>query len=310
MQLNQTACMDCLEYLKSLPDNCVDLVVTDPPYNVSQKQDVVFQGRRIRKDFGAWDYGFDPVPVLRELKRVLKPTGQIYVFCGTLQIPLYLQIFQEGWFFRNFLVWSKTNPPPRLSKTNWVFANEYVIYAVNEKVKLNRITFNFPSQGAMKNLFVTPALAGPERLRKAEGGALHPTQKPLSVLKRLIEASSKPGDVVLDPFMGVGSTAVAARALGRQFLGCDSDQGYVQIARVRIRFVKSCREPEHIYNKSAKDYKSYLMVKHGMATIPCEAREGAAQGAQETRGGRGENHERRAERRPARLPQEAQVMVS
>lgn len=234
MKLNTIACMDCLEYLKQLPDKSVDLVVTDPPYNVSRRQDLVFEGRRIRKDFGEWDYGFDPVPVMKELKRVLKPTGQIYVFCSTEQIPIYMRIFQDGWFFRNLLVWSKTNPPPRLSKTNWVFANEYIIYAVNEKVKLNTISFNFPAQGAMKNIFVTPALQGAERLRKAEGGALHPTQKPLSVLKRLIEASSRSGDVVLDPFTGVGSTAVAAKALGRQYLGCELNQEYVLNANARL----------------------------------------------------------------------------
>ena len=234
MKLNTIECMDCLEYLRQLPDNSVDLVVTDPPYNISRKQDLVFEGRHIRKNFGEWDYGFDPVPVMKELKRVLKPTGQIYVFCSTEQIPIYMHIFQEGWFFRNLLVWSKTNPPPRLSKTNWVFANEYILYAVNEKVKLNTITFNFPSQGVMKNIFITPALLGKERLRKPEGGALHPTQKPLTVLKRLIETSSKPGDIILDPFMGVGSTAVAARQTGRQFIGCELDKIYVACATRRV----------------------------------------------------------------------------
>ena len=238
MKLNTIACMDCLEYLRQVPDNSVDLVVTDPPYNVSRKQDLIFEGRRIRKDFGEWDYGFDPVPVMKELKRVLKPTGQIYVFCSTEQIPIYMRIFQDGWFFRNLLVWNKTNPPPRLSKTNWVFANEYILYAVNEKVKLNTITFNFPNQGTMKNIFITPALQGAERLRKPEGGTLHPTQKPLAILKRLIETSSKPGDIVLDPFMGVGSTAVAAHHLRRQFLGSELDDNYVDAAVRRIAMLR------------------------------------------------------------------------
>jgi site-specific DNA-methyltransferase (adenine-specific)/modification methylase len=226
--------MDCLEYLKTLPDSCVDLVVTDPPYNVSQPHDLIFGGKPIKKDFGAWDYGFDPAPVLRELKRVLKPTGQIYVFCGTMQVPVYMRLFQESWFFRNILIWSRTNPCPRLSKTNWLFANDYIMYAVNEKVKLNTITFNFESQSAMKNLFITSALQGAERLRNPAGGALHPTQKPISVLKRLILASSRPGDVVLDPFMGVGSTAIAAKELGRQFLGCEMNPNYIAAATRRM----------------------------------------------------------------------------
>lgn len=233
-RLNHIACADCLAYLRSLPDDSVDLVVTDPPYNVSQKADAQWLGRSIRKDFGEWDYGFDPKPFLAELKRVLKPEGQIYVFCSTRQIPEYMAVFEESWFFRNLLVWSKTNPVPRLSKTNWLHANEYILYAINEKVKLNKMTFNFPGQAEMKNLFVTPSLQGRERLRDSSGKTLHPTQKPLSVLKRLIAASSRPGDVVLDPFMGVGSTAVAALQLGLRFLGCDLDTEYVAQARMRI----------------------------------------------------------------------------
>ena len=90
--INEIKNMDCMEYLKTIPDNFVDLVVTDPPYNVSQKNNIVHGNLNIVKNFGDWDYGFDPVPVLKELKRVLKPTGQIYVFCATKQIPLYMSI--------------------------------------------------------------------------------------------------------------------------------------------------------------------------------------------------------------------------
>jgi DNA modification methylase len=232
--LNRIACMDCLEYLQQLPDNSVDLVVTDPPYNVSQKQNMSWMGREVRKDFGDWDYGFDPTPVLIELKRVLKPTGQIYVFCSTKQIPEYMALFEDGWFFRNLLVWSKTNPVPRLSKTNWLHANEYILYAINETVKLNKITFNFPSQVEMKNIFITPALQGKERIKRPEGGAFHPTQKPLEILKRLIAVSSRPGDAVLDPFMGTGSTAVAALETDRNFYGCELDVEYAKVARERL----------------------------------------------------------------------------
>ncbi len=234
LSLNTIECMDCLAYLRSLPDGCVDLVVTDPPYNVSQRNDLTYQGRKIRKNFGEWDRNFDPEPVLAELKRVLKQNGQIYVFCSTEQIPVYMKIFQEKWFFRNLLVWSKCNPPPRLSKTNWVFANEYIVYAVNTSVKLNRVTFNFSGQAAMKNLLVTPVLQGNERLRNSLGNTAHPTQKPLAVLSRLIETSSNPGDIVLDPFMGVGSTATAAKALNRNYVGCDSDMEYVKLALQRL----------------------------------------------------------------------------
>lgn len=237
MKLNQIACMDCLEYLRQIPDNSVDLVVTDPPYNVSQKQDLKFNGRIIRKNFGEWDFGFDPEPVLRQLKRVLKPNGQIYIFCGTKQIPLYMRLMEKNdWFFRNLLVWYKTNPAPRMSKTNYVFSCEYIIYAINEPVKPSLATFNFTKQTEMHNVFITSALQGKERLRGKDGLAVHPTQKPLSILKKLILTSSKPGDVVLDPFMGVGSTAVAAKESDRFFLGCEINRSYFLSSLSRLRF--------------------------------------------------------------------------
>jgi len=226
--------MDALTFLKTLPDNSVDLVVTDPPYNVSQKNDLKFGGRMIKKNFGDWDFGFDPEPILAELRRVLKPTGQIYVFCGTAQIPIYMQEFIERWYFRNLLVWYKTNPPPRMSKTNYLFANEYIVYAIRDKGKPSLSTFNFSSQSTMHNTFITSALQGKERLKNSDGTAMHPTQKPLSILKKLIEVSSKEGDTVLDPFMGIGSTAVACKELKRNFIGCEINQKYVELSIERL----------------------------------------------------------------------------
>ncbi|MFW5871561.1 MAG: DNA-methyltransferase [bacterium] len=234
MKLNKIYCMDNMEYLKMLPDNSVDLVVTDPPYNVSQNSNIRHGNLNVTKNFGEWDFGFDPVPVLKELKRVLKPNGQIYVFCATKQIPLYMSIFEEDWYFRNLLVWNKRNPAPRISKTNFLFANEYIIYAINEKVKMTEVTFNFSKQNEMHNIFVTSALQGKERLKNENRKAIHPTQKPLFVLKKLIEISSNPGDIVLDVFMGVGSTAVAAKELGRNFMGCELDKNYFKNCINRI----------------------------------------------------------------------------
>ena len=234
VQLNNIENCDCLEYLKKIPDNSVDLVVTDPPYNVSQKSNIKYNNLNIVKNFGDWDFGFDPKPVLAELKRVLKPNGQIYIFCATKQIPEYMAILEDKWFFRNLLVWYKTNPAPRISKTNFVFANEYIVYAINDKGKPSESTFNFGKQSEMHNMFITSALRGKERL-KNNGKAIHPTQKPLSILKKLIEVSSNEGDVVLDPFMGVGSTAVACKELGRNFLGCELDNYYYNLSLKRLQ---------------------------------------------------------------------------
>lgn len=233
VKLNKIELMDCLEYLKLIPTNSVDLVVTDPPYNVSINKNIKCNHLNITKNFGSWDYNFDPVPVLKELKRVLKPNGQIYVFCATKQIPIYMDYFMENSFFRNLLVWNKTNPAPRIDKKNWIFSNEYIIYAINEKVKVSNSTFNYASHKEMFNIFITSSLQSKERL-KINRKAVHPTQKPLSVLKSLIEVSSKEGDVVLDCFMGVGSTAVACKQLGRNFLGCEFDEKYLYYANRRL----------------------------------------------------------------------------
>jgi len=234
MDLNTIKCMDCLEYLKSLPDECVDLIVTDPPYNISQKNDLKINGRVIKKNFGDWDFGFNPVPVLAELRRVLKPKGQIYVFCGTEQIPIYMREFIDKWYFRNLLVWYKTNPPPRLSKTNFLFANEYIVYAIKDKGKPSLSTFNFSTQSTMHNTFISGSLQGKERLREKNGISIHPTQKPLAILKKLISVSSKEGDLVLDPFMGIGSTAVACKELNRNYIGCELNPKYVECAKKRL----------------------------------------------------------------------------
>ena len=237
VQINKIENRDCLEYLKTIPDNFVDLVVIDPPYNVSQRQNIKYKDLNIIKDFGDWDYGFDPMPVLKEIKRVLKPKGQIYVFCATKQIPIYMNEFIKKWFFRNLIVWYKTNPAPRMSKTNFVFANEYIVYAINEVGKPSESTFNFSSQSDMHNTIITSALQGKERLKNEQGKTAHPTQKPLSVLKKLISISSDKGDIVLDCFMGVGSTAVACKELNRNFIGCELDKGYYRLANKRLNFL-------------------------------------------------------------------------
>jgi len=235
VEINTIKNCDCLEYLKTLPDNFVDLVVTDPPYNVSQKNNIKYKEFNVVKNFGSWDFNFDPEPVLKELKRVLKPDGQVYIFCSTKQISQYMKILQEGWNFRNLLVWYKTNPAPRISKTNYVFANEYIIYAINSpKTKPGKICFNFKKHNEMHNTIITSALQGKERLKNEKGKTLHPTQKPLSVLKKLIEISSNKEDIILDCFMGVGSTAIACKELERNYLGCEMDEKYWKEGNKRI----------------------------------------------------------------------------
>ena len=99
---------------------------------------------------------------------------------------------------------------------------------------MTEVTFNFSKQNEMHNIFITPSLQGKERLKGKDRKALHPTQKPLLILKKLIEVGSNKGDIVLDPFMGVGSTAVACKELGRNYIGCEIDRKYISLARLRL----------------------------------------------------------------------------
>lgn len=231
VRLNNIENKDCIEYLKTIPDNYVDLVVIDPPYNVSLNKNIKLKTGVIKKNFGDWDKGFNPKEVLDNIKRVLKPNGHIYVFCATKQIPQYMLEFLRYWDFKNLLVWHKRNSMPRIHKNNYVFSNEYILYAINEK---NKIKLNYKKHSEMMNTIITTTLQGRERLKNSDGKTLHPTQKPLSVIKHFIEVSSNEGDVVLDCFMGTGTTAVACKELNRNFIGCEKDEIYWKESKKRL----------------------------------------------------------------------------
>lgn len=212
---------DCLELLGDIKDNSIDLIVTDPPYNVhAGKGGGAFGNRDSYTDIQVMSNGFD-ILILDEFVRVLKKIN-IYMFCSQKQIIPLLKYFVEGkkcnW---NLLTWHKTNPVPACNN-KYLSDTEYILFFREKGVKING------DYSSKKTYYVTPLN---QKEKKLYG---HPTVKPVDILSNLIINSSLENDVVLDPFMGSGSTGVACKNLNRNFIGIEIEKDYLNIAKERI----------------------------------------------------------------------------
>ncbi|HEY5507105.1 MAG TPA: site-specific DNA-methyltransferase [Paludibacter sp.] len=233
MELNVIYHQSCLEGLKQLPDACVDLIFTDPPYYQYRAQNV--QRLKNHKDV-VTEFDFDGFTseedyllflesVLVECFRVCKPGASGYLWCGD-DFVSYLNRMVErvGFQFRKVIHWHKINPFPAIH-TRKMYANSMELMIHFAKGKPN--TWNHKPVNEMHNFIQTPLCMGKERSK-------HKTQKPLKVCLPFIEISSNEGDVVLDPFMGSGSTAVASKMLKRNFIGYELNEEFVKIANDRL----------------------------------------------------------------------------
>lgn len=211
---------DCLEFLKTMEDQSVDLVVMDPPYlQTGQAGSGAFGGanRKYYDTLSKFSNGFSE-EILFELDRVMKRVN-LYAFCNKKQLSFYLQHYQNCNF--DLICWHKTNPIPA---TNNIYLRdtEYILFFREKGVKLFR---TYESKH-------TYFLSGVQR------NTVHPTQKPLELVTRFIQNSSLKGEVVLDPFMGSGTTGVACIKLNRHFIGCELDRAYFNVAKERIQQAK------------------------------------------------------------------------
>ncbi|MBI1393502.1 MAG: site-specific DNA-methyltransferase [Alphaproteobacteria bacterium] len=238
---------DAVDVLKRLPDASVDLVFADPPYNLQLGGDLTRPDNThvdgVDDDWDKFatfdDYDLFTRAWLTEAKRVLKPTGCLWT------IGSYHNIFRvgsaiqdEGFWILNDVVWVKTNPMPNFRGTRLTNAHETLIWAATGKGA--KYTFNYAALKAgnedlqMRSDWMLPICTGSERLKGADGAKAHPTQKPEALLHRLLVATTNPGDVVVDPFTGSGTTGAVARRLGRRFIGIERDEAYALAARRRI----------------------------------------------------------------------------
>ena len=243
---------DCLEELKKLPDRCVDLVFADPPYNLQLGGDLLRpDNSKVDAVDDHWDQfaSFEAYDAfsrawLTECRRVLKDDGALWVIGSYHNIFRVGALLQDlGFWILNDVVWRKTNPMPNFRGRRFQNAHETLIWAARDQ-KEKGYTFNYESMKAanddvqMRSDWLFPICNGGERLKGADGKKVHPTQKPEALLARVLMASTKPGDIVLDPFFGSGTTGAVAKRLGRNFVGIEREQVYIDAALERIEAVE------------------------------------------------------------------------
>ncbi len=246
---------DTLKELKKLKDHSVDMVFGDPPYNLQLSKTLYRpDSTKVSGVNDEWDkfnnfqdYDIFTKSWLSEVKRILKPEGSIWV------IGSYHNIYRIGYALQNLdfwilndIIWRKTNPMPNFKGTRFTNAHETLIWAANSKS--SKYTFNYQT---MKKLnenkqmrsddWLINVCSGQERLKDTKNQKLHNTQKPEELLLRVILSSTKPGDIVLDPFFGTGTTGVICKKLGRKFIGIEKNANYIKEAKKRILKVKRAK---------------------------------------------------------------------
>lgn len=250
MQLDHIYHGDSLEILASLPDRSADLIFADPPYNLQLKGEL-WRPNQTRVDAvdDEWDkfasfaeYDAFTRAWLTECRRVLRDSGTIWVIGSYHNIYRIGAIMQDlGFWILNDVVWVRTNPMPQFKGVRFTNAHETMLWCRKSREQ-KRYTFNYQAMKAlnddkqMRSDWHLPICNGPERLRE-DGAKLHSTQKPEALLYRVLLASSNPGDVVLDPFFGTGTTGAVAKRLGRRFVGIEREARYVRAAQERIAAV-------------------------------------------------------------------------
>jgi site-specific DNA-methyltransferase (adenine-specific) len=217
--------------VKKIGDGCIDLILTDPPYNISCENEFELEGRsNLSQDFGAWDKQSEEEFLAsfeiwaREWARLLRHQGSGYVFTSDRYLShLRTALVAAGLHVKATIVWHKTNPGTQVVKTNFKSSVEYVLFFTKGE---GGHTFNWQGESAMHNFIEAPICGGKERLVDAKGHTLHPTQKPEQVLRHFLDISSNRGDTVFDGFAGVGSTGKVAKDRGRKFIGIEQDKRY------------------------------------------------------------------------------------
>ena len=220
---------DSYEHIKTIPDSSVDLILTDPPYNLSPYStgNIKLSWRKeLNNDLAEWDKKeFVPRDWVNEFIRVLKPTGNIFAFTSYNLLGKWHDAFDPEFDTFQFMVWHKTNPAPKIRRAGFLNSCELIVCMWNKNH-----TWNFGNQRDMHNFIETPICMGTERIKYPN----HPTQKPVKVLEHVIKLASREDDLILDPFMGVGSTGDAALNLSRRFIGVEIDERYFEAARERL----------------------------------------------------------------------------
>ncbi len=249
---------DCVKILNAKVDeNSIDLIFADPPYNLSGNG-LKWKGNKTGGDWYMVNEKWDKITAPEYMQftrkwiggchRVLRNIGSIYIACSYHNIgEVMIVLKQLGFKINNIITWHKANAMPNMTRRVFTHSTEFVIWAVKGKKwifnyeELKKINPEKQKDGSikqMRDVWSLPLVQGKERIKGKNGRALHPTQKPEEMLKRIIIASSNKGDVVLDPFLGSGTTAVMAKKLERDWIGIEQDKKYIEISKKRIKDIK------------------------------------------------------------------------
>ena len=263
---------DCIELMSSLPAGSIDMVFADPPYNLQLGGELLRpDNSRVDAVDDDWDkfadfsrYDKFTRAWLKAARRLLKPEGTLWVigsYHNIFRIGTALQ--DEGYWLLNDIVWRKSNPMPNFRGRRFTNAHETMIWCAKSREQ-KAYTFNYDAMKAlnddlqMRSDWVIPICNGNERLKDGTGAKAHPTQKPEGLLHRVLLATTKPGDLVLDPFFGTGTTGAVAQRLGRRWIGIERDAEYAALARQRLASVTPL---------AAEDLET-TPEKHEMPRIP------------------------------------------
>jgi modification methylase len=247
LPINSILAGDCIDVMNSLPEASVDLIFADPPYNLQLKADLHRpDNSKVDAVDDAWDqfssfaaYDKFTQDWLKAARRLLKPNGAIWVigsYHNIFRVGATLQ--NEGFWILNDVVWRKSNPMPNFRGKRFTNAHETMIWA--SKSEGGKYTFNYEALKAlnegvqMRSDWVMPICTGHERLKDDDGNKAHPTQKPEALLHRILVGCTNPGDVILDPFFGTGTTGAVAKMLGRDFIGIEREESYRKVAQKRL----------------------------------------------------------------------------
>jgi len=247
--LDKVTAGDAIKSMEGLPDECIDLVFADPPYNLQLPKKKLVRWNRTVVDgvTEEWDkfssfaeYDEFTRSWLTEVRRLMSPSATIWVIGTYHNIYRLGKTMQDlGFWLLNDVIWLKTNPVPNFLKVRFTNATETLIWAIKDR---NAKGYHFDKALAKEygvgkigaNVWEIPVCAGKERLKGKDGKRLHSTQKPERLLERIIKVSSKPGDVVLDPFAGTGTTAAVAKRLGRHYVTFERNQEYLPYLKRRL----------------------------------------------------------------------------
>ena len=230
-KLNEIQQGDCLELMAALDEGTVDLLLTDPPYNVSMKSGFHTMGRK-GVDFGEWDKEFDQRGWLEIACSKVRKGGSVVIFNDYKNIGLMTDVLQaNGFIVKELLIWKKPNPMPRNRDRLYVTSIEVALWAVKGK----GWTFNRQKKTYENAIFESASVGYRKRI--------HPTQKPEKIIKEILAIHSNEGDIILDCFMGSGTTALAALDMNRYYIGMEIDEEYCKVARQRVNEWERSQKP-------------------------------------------------------------------